>query len=157
MSKIVAAGLLTVIPFRIHSIDAVGAQIAEAGKASGNFSLQPQDQELVFMGERCRDDGALRDYGVCEPWIVQVGRSEICAAATARSQHHYDLCISLIHMYTDAWRELGVHALLIHRQVGWTVSHDGRRSPAALVGLSCGDTSAIKQRWFEQNLCALRR
>lgn len=26
----------------------------------------------MFMGERCRDEQTLRDYGVCEPWIVQV-------------------------------------------------------------------------------------
>jgi hypothetical protein len=28
------------------------------------------------MGERCRDEQTLRDYGVCEPWIVQV-RSQL--------------------------------------------------------------------------------
>lgn len=48
------------------------AQVAAAGEASGKYVLPPSDQELVFMGERCRDDQTLRDYGVCEPWIVQV-------------------------------------------------------------------------------------
>lgn len=47
-------------------------QVSTAGAASGKYSLQPGDQELVFMGERCRDEQTLRDYGVCEPWIVQV-------------------------------------------------------------------------------------
>ena len=59
------------------------AQVTAAGAASGKYSLQPRDQELVFMGERCRDEQTLRDYGVCEPWIVQVRR----VFSMAR-QHH---------------------------------------------------------------------
>lgn len=29
-------------------------------------------QELVFMGERCTDDKALQDYGICHKFIKQV-------------------------------------------------------------------------------------
>jgi hypothetical protein len=56
----------------MHSSPPHPVQVTAAGAASGKYSLQPQDQELVFMGERCRDEQTLRDYGVCEPWIVQV-------------------------------------------------------------------------------------
>lgn len=56
----------------MHSSPLHPVQVTAAGSASGKYSLQPEDQELVFMGERCRDEQTLRDYGVCEPWIVQV-------------------------------------------------------------------------------------
>lgn len=32
----------------------------------------PFFQELVFMGERCTDDKALQDYGICHTFIKQV-------------------------------------------------------------------------------------
>jgi hypothetical protein len=56
----------------VAEVAACAVQVSAAGAASGKYSLQPEDQELVFMGERCRDEQTLRDYGVCEPWIVQV-------------------------------------------------------------------------------------
>ena len=41
-------------------------------------------QELVFMGERLEDGCALRDYGICEDFIVQVRvsvRARVCASS----------------------------------------------------------------------------
>jgi hypothetical protein len=66
--------MLPAAPATVQSSALRAAQVTTAGEASGKYSLQPQDQELVFMGERCRDEQTLRDYGVCEPWIVQVGK-----------------------------------------------------------------------------------
>ena len=56
----------------VQSSPPCAPQITAAGAASGKYSLQPEDQEMVFMGERCGDEQTLRDYGLCEPWIVQV-------------------------------------------------------------------------------------
>lgn len=68
----------------MHSSPPHPVQVTTAGAASGKYSLQPQDQELVFMGERCRDEQTLRDYGVCEPWIVQVRQIQPWHADTAQ-------------------------------------------------------------------------
>ena len=38
-------------------------------------------QELVFMGERCRDDQPLSEYGVCEDFITQACSAPGSAAA----------------------------------------------------------------------------
>ena len=64
--------MLPAVLATVQSSPLCAAQITAAGAASGKYSLQHQDEELVFMGERCRDEETLRVYGGCEPWIVQV-------------------------------------------------------------------------------------
>ena len=58
-------------------------QVQQAGDVNGTFNLPPEEQELVFMGERCRDTASLADYGVSEHWIVQV-----------QLPLHFDICSS---------------------------------------------------------------
>ena len=41
------------------------------------------------MGERCRDEQTLRDYGVCEPWIVQVRQRLKHAMLVPNSGHRF--------------------------------------------------------------------
>ncbi|KAK9828972.1 hypothetical protein WJX72_003146 [[Myrmecia] bisecta] len=53
-------------------ICSIKQQITQLGAASDAYELAQTEQELVFMGERCEDDKALKDYGICEPFVKQV-------------------------------------------------------------------------------------
>lgn len=55
------------------SIEEIKRQIEALGQESGEYHLPAAKQELWFMNEECKDNKRLRDYGICEEWIKQVG------------------------------------------------------------------------------------
>lgn len=52
-------------------IEEIKRQVEELGTQTGMWSLPAAKQELWFMNEECKDGKKLKEYCICEDWIVQ--------------------------------------------------------------------------------------
>lgn len=62
----------TILELKQRAVAAALASHRQAGFEDSPAGPDPGDRELRFMDYVCQNQKALRDYGICHDWIMQV-------------------------------------------------------------------------------------